>query len=471
MFKPEKFKGKKACVLGFGRSGLQAAALLARHGFEVLISEDHSSSRIPLADLPSGIELETGGHSGRVFACGFIVKSPGIFPKSAVLKEARKRKIPVFSELEVALAFVAKGVCILAVSGTNGKTTTTTLLGEILKEYCRQLAPARRVFVAGNIGTPVSVVADELKAKDFLVIEVSSYQLEDSTFLRPKVACLLNITPDHLDHHGGMKNYVKAKARLFKNQRANDFVVLNGGDAYCVQLAPGLKGELQAFSAQPNHALKTDVFFDGDEIIFSQGDRLRPPKLQGIHNVENAMAAALCALAVRVPAAVIQHVFNRFEPMEHRIEPFAYHHGVVYVNDSKATNLDSTIIALKSFERTPHIWLILGGRDKGASYEVLLPYLKDYCKGVLSIGECMDKIERELHDSFPIMRCGTLDKAVDYALAHAQKGDIVLLSPACASFDQFADFEQRGRVFKKLVHERIKSQRIGKEIKQTPQTN
>lgn len=461
MFKPEKFTGKKACVLGLGRSGRQAAALLIRRGFDVLVSEEHLLPDVPALGLPPQAEVETGGHSEKVFACGFIVKSPGILPNSPVLKEARRRKIPVFSELEVALAFVPKGVTVLAVSGTNGKTTTTALLGEILKEYCARLAPRKRVFVAGNIGAPVSACADELKKGDFLALEVSSYQLEDSTFFRPKVACLLNITPDHLEHHGGMDGYIKAKARLFKNQRSNDFAVLNGGDEHCAALAGGLKASLSAFSAKPSHTLKTDVFFDGDEIIFSAGYHLKPPKLKGIHNVENAMAAALCALAVDVPAPIIQTVFDRFEAMEHRIEPFAYHRGVVYVNDSKATNLDSTVIALKSFDKTPHIWLILGGRDKGASYEILLPYLKAYCKEVFSVGECMDKIERELKGEFPVTRCGTLERAVEEAFAKAKKGDIVLLSPACASFDQFKDFEERGRVFKKLVTDRVKKERTG----------
>lgn len=461
MFKPEKFTGKKACVLGLGRSGRQAAALLIRRGFDVLVSEEHLLPDVPALGLPPQAEVETGGHSEKVFACGFIVKSPGILPNSPVLKEARRRKIPVFSELEVALAFAPKGVTVLAVSGTNGKTTTTALLGEILKEYCARLAPRKRVFVAGNIGAPVSACADELKKGDFLALEVSSYQLEDSTFFRPKVACLLNITPDHLEHHGGMDGYIKAKARLFKNQRSNDFAVLNGGDEHCAALAGGLKASLSAFSAKPSHTLKTDVFFDGDEIIFSAGYHLKPPKLKGIHNVENAMAAALCALAVDVPAPIIQTVFDRFEAMEHRIEPFAYHRGVVYVNDSKATNLDSTVIALKSFDKTPHIWLILGGRDKGASYEILLPYLKAYCKEVFSVGECMDKIEHELKGEFPVTRCGTLERAVEEAFAKAKKGDIVLLSPACASFDQFKDFEERGRVFKKLVTDRVKKERTG----------
>ena len=218
-----------------------------------------------------------------------------------------------------------------------------------------------------------------------------------------------------------------------------------------------------AFSTHPKHLLKTDVFFDGDELIFSEGHQIRPPHLKGIHNVENAMAAALMALSAGVSATTIQTVFDKFEAMEHRIEQFAYHRGVVYVNDSKATNLDSTITALKSFEKTQNLWLILGGRDKGASYEVLLPYLKDYCKRVLIIGEAMDKIERELHGAFPLMRCGTLEKAVETAMSGAAKGDVVLLSPACSSFDQFKDFEQRGKIFKRLVDAHIFKDRTAKK--------
>lgn len=457
MFKPEHFKGKKACVLGLGRSGREAAELLARHGFEVLISDEHTPAVLP--HFPAGITVETGGHSERVFESGFIVKSPGIFPKSSVLKKARKQKIPVFSELEIARAFMPKDICVLAVSGTNGKTTTTSLLGEILQEHCLRRMPANRTFVTGNIGRAVSAVADEVQVHDFVVVEVSSYQLEDSTFFHPQVACLLNITPDHLDHHGGMVNYIKAKARLFKNQRAKDTAVLNGGDDFCAAMARDIKAHITAFSASAKHELKTDVFYDGDEIIFSAGYRLRAPKLKGIHNVENAMAAALCALAVGVEEDTIQTVFDRFEPMEHRIEPFAEHNGVTYINDSKATNLDSTIIALKSFEKTPHIWLILGGRDKGASYAILAPEINARCRAVLTIGESMDKIERELKPTVPLVRCGTLEKAVEYASTHAQKDDIVLLSPACSSFDQFKDYEERGRIFKQLVLSYLKKVR------------
>ena len=448
MFNVKKFQGKKVCVLGYGTSGRAVADLLAKQGFEVLISEE---ARISTTPTNPRITLESGGHTDRIFACDFWIKSPGIFPNSPVLLEAKKRKIPVFSELETALAFLPKNVRIFAVTGTNGKTTTTSLLGQILTQDA-QLKKNRRVFVCGNIGSPVSACVAQAQKGDDLVIEVSSYQLEDSTYFHPHIACILNITPDHLDHHGGLKNYAKAKAKIFKYQRENDFLVVNGADVLCAEFSPKIKSTLLAFSTHPKHLLKTDVFFDGDEIIFSEGHQLRPPQLKGIHNVENAMAAALMALAGGVGADTIQEVFNSFTPMEHRIEPFAYHKGVVYINDSKATNLDSTITALKSFEENPNIWLILGGRDKGASYEVLIPYLKAHCKRVLTIGESMDKIEKELHGAFPVTRCDTLEKAVQTAFTGAQKRDVVLLSPACASFDQFKSFEHRGQVFKQLVN-------------------
>lgn len=459
MFNKNKFKNKKACVLGLGKSGRAAARLLAEFGCSVLISEE---ARIAPADswrLPAGVEVETGGHTDKVFACDFVVKSPGIFPKTPLLLELKKRKIPVFSELEIALGFVDKRAQVFAVTGTNGKTTATTLLGEVLSEYMAAQNTDRRVLVAGNIGAPVSSVAPLVKAGDFLVLEVSSYQLEDSTCFHPNYACILNITPDHLDHHGGMKNYIKAKGKVFKNQQEEDVLVVNGADVSCAELIQKAKSRILAFSTHPKHLLKTDVFFDGDELVFCNGAQIRPPVLKGIHNVENAMAVALMAMAAGVSADTVQRVYDRFEAIEHRIEQFAYHRGVTYVNDSKATNIDSTVTALKSFEKAGNIWLILGGRDKGYPYTDLLPYLKDYCKCVLTIGEAMDKIEKELN-GYPVTRCGTLEKAVDMAFTQAAKGDTVLLSPACSSFDQFKDFEHRGKIFKQLVNARIFKERV-----------
>ena len=462
MFNPSLWQGKKAGVLGIGKSGQAVAMLLKAHGIDVLISEETHVSAEKLRTIPAGLKIETGGHSPELFACDFWIKSPGISPKAPVLLEGKRRGIPVFSELEVALSFAPKGIRIFAVTGTNGKTTTTALLGAILKEHIHTTNSPHNVFVCGNIGQPVSLCVDHMRAGDDVVIEVSSYQLEDSSYFHPHIACILNITPDHLEHHGGMKNYIKAKGKIFKNQRAKDVLVVNGADISCVDLAEKAKSQVFAFSTYPKHLLKTVVFFDGDEMIFSAGHQLHPPHLKGIHNVENAMAAALMALNAGVPADTIQKAFNNFQAMEHRIEQFAYHRGVMYVNDSKATNLDSTITALKSFDKCRHIWLILGGRDKGASYEVLRPYLDDYCKRILSIGEAMDKIEREL-PGVEVTRCGTLDKAVQVAMDGAVRGDVVLLSPACASFDQFKDFEERGRIFKRLVDARVFKERTEKK--------
>jgi len=452
MFNAALFKQQTIGVLGLGKSGLAVAKLLASKGFSVLISESATVPPEKMPALPAGISVETGGHTERLFACGCWIKSPGISPRHEVLVQARQRGIRVYSELEAALSFLPPQVRIFAVTGTNGKTTTTALLGKILSQAAR--GTSRRVHVCGNIGSPVSLAVGQVQSGDDMVIEVSSYQLEDSTYFHPKYACVLNITPDHLEHHGGMENYIRAKAAIFRYQTADDLLVLNGADPLCAQLAAEAPSRVAAFSTQPKHLLKTDVFFDGDEMIFSEGDALRPPHLSGLHNVENAMAAALMALAAGVPAATVQQSFDTFSALEHRIEPFAVYNGVTYINDSKATNLDSTITALKSFEGEKNIWLILGGRDKGASYEVLLPYLQKTCKHVLTIGEAMDKIERELN-GYPVVRCDTLARAVEVAMQGAVSGDKVLLSPACASFDQFTSFEDRGRQFKQLVCARI----------------
>ncbi len=442
MFNLSDFPHKKAAVLGGGKSGKAVANLLAAHGCEVLISDERE---ISLEETARRISVESGGHTDKIFEADFIVKSPGIFPQSPILQQAAQRNIPVFSELEVALSFLPPNVRILAVTGTNGKTTTTALLGKILAQK------GSRVIVCGNIGTPVSDCVSQARPGDELVIEVSSYQLEDSTYFHPNIAGLLNITPDHLDHHGGMQNYIHAKQKIFAFEQPQDVAVLNAADAVCAHVAQQCKGRILAFSTQPKHWIKTDVFYDGDALVFSKGFQIRPPALIGLHNIENAMAAALMALADGATPAQVQHAFDTFKAIEHRIETVAEINGVKYINDSKATNLDSTITALKSFEKDQNIWLILGGRDKGASYEVLLPYLKEHCKSVLSIGECMDKIERELRGEFPIVWCGTLDQAVMYAAQEATPGDVVLLSPACASFDQFKSFEHRGQVFKDLV--------------------
>ncbi|ACC99060.1 UDP-N-acetylmuramoylalanine/D-glutamate ligase [Elusimicrobium minutum Pei191] len=448
MFKSSKFKGKKACVLGMGKSGLAAARLLAENGFSVLIS-DGGKREIP-GNLHKNIEVETGGHTNKILDCGFIVKSPGISSNMPVLKKIKNKKIPIFSEIEISISFLPKGCRIFAVTGTNGKTTTTMLLSEILKQFIKNKEFNKNVFTVGNIGCPLAEVMSEIKQHDLIVMEVSSYQLEDSSYFKPYAATILNITPDHIDHHGSFKKYLDAKSKIFKFQTQKDIAVINSADKNCLKAAKNIKSKLYGFATTPLQQIRSHVFYDGDELVFSAGERISPPKLPGIHNVENAMAASLLALAAGVDSQSIQQAFNKFKTVEHRIELLGIKKGISFINDSKATNIDSTIIALRSMPDGKKTWLILGGQDKGSPYGVLLPLLETKCKKVLLVGQAAAKIKKDLPGYKYFNVCGTIDKAVEYAFNNAQKEDIILLSPACASFDQFNNFEERGKFFKQI---------------------
>lgn len=454
MFSPKKFKGKKACVLGMGKSGISCARLLKRQGFDVLISE---SGVMPVPTGLEGIETETGGHTEAVFKCDFAVKSPGISPRHPVLAKLRKLKKPVFSELETACAFIPKNCKIFAITGTNGKTTTTVMLSEIMKAHCLSEKKNRKVYTVGNIGKPFSSVADSIEPGSIVVIEVSSYQLEDSTYFKPYVSALLNITPDHEEHHGSLTKYIAAKGKIFKDQTPNCSFISNGADGRCVKFMKKAPCKVLAFSSTPRHSVKVDAFYDGDEMIFSDGYHIKPPKLMiGIHNIENAMAASLMAFAAKVKQKDVQTGFNTFNCPEHRIEFFCEYKGIKCYNDSKATNIDSTLTALKTLQSENKIWIILGGRGKGAPYKPLLPFLNRFCKHAVLIGEDSKNIKQQLSGRFPATEKGDLQNAVEYIFSKAQKGDILLLSPACASFDQFKDFEHRGQVFKQIVKEYVR---------------
>ncbi len=457
MFSFKKFKGKTAGVIGMGKSGQAAAKFLYRQGFKVVLAD---SRHLPLPVGLDGIEVFTGGFPKQFFDCDFFIKSPGISHFDPVIQKIKALKKLVFSEIEIALAFIPKSVKVFAVTGTNGKSTTTVMLGEILKEHVKEIKSKQKVYVAGNIGTPLTSYADKIEENSLLVLEVSSYQLEDSTYFKPFCSALLNITPDHLDHHGGIDNYILAKSRVFKQQGENDFFITNGGDTVCVSLIKKVKSHVLTFSSEVKHSVRVDVFYDGDELIFSSGAHLKPPKLLvGIHNIENAMAASLMAFAGGVSQKAVQKGFDIFNCLEHRIEYFAEFKGIKCYNDSKATNIESTIPALKSFSGANNIWLILGGRHKGSPYTPLLPYLQRYCKQVILIGESSPIIKRDIGPYFPVIEKGDLKHAVEYIFSHAKRGDILLLSPACSSFDQFTDFEDRGRKFKKIVLNYIQSKK------------
>ncbi len=452
MFDPEFFKGKRALVIGAGKSGAACANLLAAKGFAVLLTEEKAAGAVKekLKGLARSVEVETGGHGKEVFRCGFAVKSPGMAHSHPLIAALKKKRIPVFSEIETALAFSGAGK-LLAVTGTNGKTTTTVLLGEIMKAALS--ASGGRALVCGNVGIPAAEAAPKARARDAVVMEVSSYQLEDSSYLRPDAACVLNITPDHLDHHGGMAAYVKAKQKVFKFQDPSGCCVFNYEDAFCRRLAKTCPSKVLFFSSRRSGG-KLSAWTAGGKLFFRTEKavlQVKPPDLPGAHNLENAMCAGLMALNCGVKPAVIKKVFAAFRGVEHRIEPAGRIRGVSFINDSKATNVDSTLVALKALGRGKNTWLILGGLDKGNPYAPLLPLIRKHVKAVLTIGAAAPKIEKELAGSCPIISSMTMERACRAILETASPGEIGLFSPACASFDQFKDFEDRGRKFKAFI--------------------
>ncbi|MBI4802338.1 MAG: UDP-N-acetylmuramoyl-L-alanine--D-glutamate ligase [Elusimicrobia bacterium] len=463
MFIPEKFKDKKALVIGAGRSGVWCANLLASRGFRVLLTESkpYGEVRGRLKELRRGVELETGGHSGKILRCAFAVKSPGLSHSNPLILKLKKRGIPVFSEIEAALAF-SRSKNLLAVTGTNGKTTTTLLLGKIIKNHLKAATGAGGAArVCGNVGTPASKVISACAGRDAIVMEVSSYQLEDSSYFRPAAACVLNVTPDHLDHHKTMSRYIAAKAKVFKFQRDGDFCVFNYDDKYCRRLAASCPSGALFFSSSKKGGALNAWLEEGvkaqrrksAKIIFSfngKKSRVTPPAPPGLHNLENAMCAGLMALGRGIRPRTIEKTFRAFKGVEHRIEPVGTVKDMVFINDSKATNVNSTLTALKALGGRKNIWLILGGLDKGSPYKPLAPYIEKHVKFVLTIGSAAPKIEKEL-SSASVIRAGAMSEAVSQAFQKGGKGDIVLLSPACASFDQFKDFEDRGKKFKELV--------------------
>ncbi len=438
------FAGRRALVLGLGKSGLAAATLLAKLGSRVAVSEKKSEaeSRAWLRDLPPGTDVETGAHRFLSRSWDLVVVSPGV--PSSVWSAARSRGLPVWGELELGYRVLSLAArwprWSAAVTGTNGKTTTTALLGAIFR------ATGRPTVVAGNIGTPLCAVADRLTEASALALEVSSYQLETAEAFRPAVGTVLNVTPDHLARHGTLEAYARAKFRLFQSQQPSDTAVLNAGDPWCRRLSASAPGQVVWFGERlPGAGLE----WDGHLLRGLSGRWEAPRHLPGRHNIDNALAAVACARALGVPPDAIARGLANFRGVEHRLEIVRTWRGIRFVNDSKATNVDSTRVALEALSGP--FTVILGGEDKGAPYGPLIPLLRQKAREVLLIGEASSVIERQLDGIAPLVRCGTLDRALARAARTARPGEDVLLSPACASFDQFDNFEHRGRRFKELV--------------------
>lgn len=442
-------RNKKIAVIGAARSGISVARLLRKHNAIVFVSDSKPLKvmREAMAQLDElAVQYEFGKHTGKILECDVIVLSPGVPQDIPILKLAQQEGKKIYSEIEVAYQYCESPI--VAITGSNGKTTTTTLAGEIFKRA------GRNTFVAGNIGVAFSDVVGFADEKSVVVLEVSSFQLEQIHDFRPKVSVLLNLSPDHLDRYASYEDYVQAKFRIVENQRGRDVFVYNYDDTAVREFAETLTIKTLPFSRESK--MKHGAYVQDGNIFFSMEKKDEPLMLaaevgiRGAHNLSNAMAAALAARAMDIDSKSIREALQSFTGVEHRLEFVREVEGVKYINDSKATNVDAVSYALQSF--TEPIILIAGGKDKGASYAPLHGLVKNKVKEIVLIGEAAEKMEKEFKDVALCIRTTSLERAVNEAHAKATYGDVVLLSPACASFDMFDNYEHRGRVFKEIVN-------------------
>ncbi len=441
--------GKKVLVVGLGKSGIAASLLLHRHG--AIVTATDSNPVEALSDEAKslqalGIKIEAGGHRTESFiSSNLIVLSPGVPKEIKPVAMAKDRSIMIISEIELAFRFIDAPV--IAITGSNGKSTTTTLIGEILK------AKGDKTFVGGNIGTPLCdyVLSDE--TADCVVAEISSFQLETIEEFRPKISILLNISPDHLDRYHNVSEYAETKLRIFENQGKGDYAIINGDEPWSNELLSRLKCTAVMFSRKKK--ITNGVYTEGGWIVSDiEGSKCRVCEIsqigiKGVHNLENAMASVAAALLSGCSQAVIKSVLKKFAGLEHRLEFVRDLNGVRYINDSKGTNVGAVVKSLESFSEP--LLLIAGGRDKGSDFSPLRPLIKEKVKSLILIGEARDKIAEAVVGMTNTSFASSLEEAVNIAHREAVKGDIVLLSPACASFDMFKNFEDRGRKFKEIV--------------------
>jgi UDP-N-acetylmuramoylalanine--D-glutamate ligase len=435
--------------VGLARSGAAIANVLAARG-ETVLGVDSGNPEEAAGLEQAGVEVSLGVDGTRQLdRARTLVKSPGVPQDAPVIEAARERGIEVAGEVELAWRLIPNAFC--AVTGTNGKTTTSELIGHLYR------TAGRPVAVAGNVGTPLASLVDAVDTDATVVCEASSFQLEDTIYFSPECGVFINLAPDHLDRHATLESYLAAKLKLFANQGNDDFAVYNGqteelrgrdlgGCARLVRFCP--VGE-QAADPDCELAMRDGVIFAADEPLI-RADELR---LLGAHNVENAMAAAAAALASGLPRDAVADGLRSFPGVRHRLERIRERNGVVYVNDSKATNVASALAGVRAFEGG--VRLIAGGRPKQESFEPLVPAVAERCVACYLIGEAAERLAAELapaaKSGVKLSNAGTLERAVERAAAEARPGEIVLLSPACASFDAFKDFEERGDRFRELV--------------------
>ena len=445
--------GKKVLVVGAGRSGVAASRFLAARGALVVLNDRKEFIDWPndaLALKGDGVVKLLAGDvpSWLLDQVELVVLSPGVPTKSIPARYAERAGAEVIGEIELAWRFLKGRV--VGITGTNGKTTTTALVGELLKDA------GLPTQVGGNIGTPLISLVESSREDGWAVVELSSYQLETVKEFRPTVAVVLNLMPDHMDRYETFADYGAAKHRIFRNQTGGDVAVLNADDPVVSSWARGLEAHVVMFSTA--RELDEGLFLRGRELVARtwSGERALLTRdemqLKGLHNVQNTLAALAAGLACGASPDSMRETVRRFKPVEHRLERVAEVGGVTFYNDSKATNVDAAVKAVEALADEPgRLVLILGGRGKNAPYAPLAPLLERKARALVLIGEDADRIESELKDSAPVIRAADMADAVRRAYQSAEPGDVVLLAPACASFDMFTNFEHRGRVFKEEV--------------------
>lgn len=452
----EAYKNKKIVVLGLARSGESVSILLHKLGAKIIISDlkDEEQQREIASRLKNNypnMSFYLGGHPEDIFNdVDLVVISPGVPYNIPILEKVRKNGIPVIGEIELAYS-----VCcapIIAITGTKGKSTTSTLTGQILSKGF-----AGNVVVAGNIGFPLSNYVLDLNESDLLVLEVSSFQLETTVNFKPKVSVILNIMQDHMDRHSNMDEYITAKYRIFANQKSDDYTILNAEDPLTSVCESYTKGEVILFSSK--RKLKKGIYVESDKII-ANIERPLPicnvneVKIPGRHNLENVLAATAISVIYDIPPETISEVVRNFNGIEHALEFVGEINGIKFINDTKATNVLSLKAALESINNG--IVLIIGGRDKGNDYTSIMPLIQQKVKQLIIIGESAEKIQKSIGNLTNSYRAVSMEEAVFKAYETASCGDSVLLSPACASFDMFRDYSERGKIFKEIVKKIIK---------------
>ncbi|MCS6987948.1 MAG: UDP-N-acetylmuramoyl-L-alanine--D-glutamate ligase [Chloroherpetonaceae bacterium] len=458
-------KDKRVTVIGGKRSGVAAAQLLKRQGAKVFLTERDAIDRTFLEKLErSKIDYESGGHTERVFDCDFAVISPGVPSNAPVVKRLAAANVPIYSEIEMSSWFCKAKI--VAITGTDGKTTTTALAHKIFERDGKE--KGYRAFGVGNIGVPFADYVEEMSERDVAVVETSSFQLEHCFSYKPKVAVITNITPDHLDRYDNdFRKYASAKYRIYQAQDEADFLVVNLDNEELRRqftdeaILKALKPKLIPTSLREDLSKKHEAcaYLDGEwltiklngetERIMKKDEVVGRVHFRGTHNVYNTLAAAVAARAMEVKKEIIRESVMAFEGVEHRIEFVRELNGVQFINDSKATTVNALWYALDTIPAP--IILIAGGRDKGNDYAKVEPLVKEKVKLVVAIGESREKVAEAFGKLTKVVKADTLDDAVRAASREAIKGDTVLLSPACASFDMFANFEERGETFKRLV--------------------